>query len=174
MRMALIAALALGACSDNKAPEAANGVLPAGPVTNSNAVAADALPPGIRAIIDKEVPGMIVGEVDRKEREGRIYYDVEGTRPDASEVELDILQEGETFRLVEIQRDVAWADAPQAARDAAAAKSGAFAPERVIESRQMDGSTIYELFAPGKPGEPAMEVRMRGGRAEVLGERWAH
>ncbi len=171
-KLAIGMALAASGCSDGGEP--ANGVLPAGPVTNASQVAADAVPAELRALAEKTVPGITIAEAERKEREGRIYYDVEGTRPDGSEVELDMLQEGAAWRVVEIQRDIAWSEAPQAARAAATAKPGAFAPERVIESRQEDGSVIYELFAPGRKDEPAMEVRMQGGKAEVLGERWAH
>lgn len=176
---AITLALALGSCGEapgdsNAIAPVGNGVLPEGPVTEASDVAAADLPPALRALVEREVPGMTIDEAERKEREGRVYYDVEGRRADGSEVELDVLQEGETFRVVEIQRDIAWNDAPEAARAAAAAKPGAFAPERVIESRQTDGSVIYELFAPGRKDEPAMEVRIRDGKAEVLGERWAH
>lgn len=176
MRILLVTALALAGCSGGGGNVAApdNGVLAPGPVTNSEEVAPAALPAELAALVERTVPGMKVAEAERKEREGRVYYDVEGTRPDGSEVELDILQEGAAFRVVEIQRDIAWAAAPAEARAAAAAKPGSFAPERVIESTQPDGSVIYELFAPGKPAEPAMEVRLAGGKAEVLGERWAH
>mgnify|MGYP000153282304 CR=1 FL=1 len=46
---------------------------------------------------------------------------------------------------------------------------------RVIESKQAeDGSVIYELFADGQPADPAMEVRVLDGEAEVLAERWPH
>jgi hypothetical protein len=177
MRKWAIAALAaaLPACSAGEGGNgSANGVLAPGPATLATEVAADALPAALRALIERSVPGMRIEEAERKERAGRVYYDVEGRRADGSEVELDILQEGDGFRLVEIQRDIAWTGAPAAARAAAAAEPGAFEPARVIESTQTDGSVIYELFAPGRAGEPAMEVRMRGGRAEVLRERWAH
>jgi len=168
-------ALALSACSAGEDGNGtANGVLPKGPETEATRVAADALPEALRALVLRTVPGMTIEDTERKQREGRVYYDVEGRRADGSEVELDILQEGEVFRVVEIQRDIAWADAPDAARAAAAARPDAFAPARVIESTQTDGSVIYELFAPGRAAEPAMEVRMRDGRAEVLSERWAH
>jgi hypothetical protein len=153
---------------------ASNGVLPAGPATNSSSVAADALPAALRAVAEKSVPGMIITEAERKEREGRVYYDVEGRRPDGGEVELDVLQDGANYKLVEIQRDIAWSDAPQAAQAAAKAQKGAFEPERVIESTQTDGTIIYELFAPGRKAEPAMEVKMAGGKAEVLTQRWEH
>jgi hypothetical protein len=174
MRKIGIAALALVAACTEQPEGPANGVLPPGPSTNASAIEAAALPPGVRAIVDRHVPGMVVAEAERKEREGRVYYDVEGKRPDGSEVELDVLQEGDRFTLVEIQRDLAWADAPADARTAAARAPDAFAPERVIESTQADGSIVYELFAPGKPAEPAMEVQVRGGKAEVLAKRSAH
>lgn len=166
---------ALAGCGESKEPAPANGVLPTGPVTNSSPVDAAALPPELRTLVEQTVPGMIVDEVDRKEREDRIYFDIEGKRPDGSEVELDVLQEGTRFRVVEIQRDLAWDQAPPAVIAAAKAAPGSFTPERVIESKQTgDGSVIYELFAPGRRDEPAMEIRVRDGKAEVLGERWAH
>lgn len=178
----LILAAALAGCSggeDTPPPAAnesvaANGVLAAGPATNISEVSADALPPELAALIQKTVPGMTVDEAERKEREGRIYFDVEGKRPDGSEVELDVLQEGSTFRVVEIQRDIAWNQAPAPVLATARAAPGYFEPERVIESRQTDGSTIYELFAPGRRDEPTIEVRLRDGKAELLTERWDH
>ena len=57
---------------------------------------------------------------------------------------------------------------PDDARAAFAAKADSFVPVRVIEGVQEDGSVIYELFAEGKPGEPAAEVAVRDGVAEVL------
>jgi hypothetical protein len=173
MRRTLPLILALGACS-SESEQAANAVLPQGPSTNISEVSAAALPADLAALVQRSVPGMTVDEAERKEREGRVYYDIEGKRPDGSAVELDVLQEGGAWRLVEIQRDVAWKDAPATVLAAAKATKDAFEPERVIESTQTDGAVIYELFAPGREAEPAMEIRLRGGKAEVLGERWAH
>lgn len=172
---AAAAALFAAACSDAPADEVpANGVLGAGPETNIADVAAADLPVPLTDLIERTVPGMQVAEAERKEREGRTYYDVEGTRPDGSEVELDIIQEGQTFRVVEIQRDIAFADAPAPVTTAARAAPGFFEPERVIESKQTDGTVIYELFAPGRSDEPAMEVSFKDGKAALLTERWAH
>ncbi|NML07327.1 hypothetical protein [Sphingomonas sp. G-3-2-10] len=176
-RFIIVAGLAVAACNGPEtANEAAadNGVLAAGPITNIDAVAAVNLPAGLAPVIEAAVPGMKVNEAERKEREGRVYYDVEGTKPDGSEIEIDIIEEKGAFRVVEIQRDIAWKDAPLIAQAAAKAKTGVFAPARVIESTQTDGSVIYELFKPGEPKEPAMEVRVKDGKAEVLTERWAH
>lgn len=175
----LALALAAGGCSRDDADQAAgnaagNGVLAAGPVTNVSNVASEALPGKLAALAEKHVPGITIDEAERKEREGRVYYDIEGRRLDGSLVELDVLQEGANYKLVEIQRDIPWADAPAAAQAAAKAQKGAFVPERVIESTQTDGTIIYELFAPGRKAEPAMEVRLAGGKAEVLTKRWEH
>lgn len=175
---ALLLAAALAGCSGGAPAEPNqtqdNGVLPPGPATNSSEIAADALPRALTEVVQRTVPGMRIAEAERKEREGRVYYDIEGTRPDGSEIELDILQEGESFRLVEVQRDLKWDAVPAAAQAAAKARPDAFTPARVIESTQPDGAIVYELFAPGKPGEPAMEVQVKDGKAEVRGTRSAH
>lgn len=162
-------------CNDNRqsaeqaAPTKSSGI----PTTVSDIDAAD-LPPELVSLVKSEVPDMQIEDAERKEREDRVYYDVEGRRADGSEVELDILQEGSNFKVVEIQRDIAWSEAPQAARDAAAGAQNKFEPVRVIESKQTDGSVIYELFTDGAPEKPALEVRLVEGKAEILEEEWPH
>ena len=103
-----------------------------------------------------------------------VFYDVEGTRPDGGEVELDMLEEAGGYRVVEVQRDLAWDAVPADARAVAEAAPDMFEPARVIESRQEDGTVIYELFAAGKPDEPAAEIAVRDGKAEMLAERWKY
>jgi hypothetical protein len=177
-------ALALAAAACSQAPEAANtaenvadnGVLAAGPETAITNVTDSELPAGLAELVEATVPGMKIGEAERKERDGRVYYDVEGTNADGSEVEIDVLQQPDgRLVAVEVQRDIDWATAPAPIRAAAAAKADAFTPERVIESRQVeDGAVIYELFKPGQKAEPAMEVKWQGGKAEVLTQRAIH
>ena len=99
---------------------------------------------------------------------------MEGARPDGSEVELDVLNENGEYKVVEIQRDIPWSEAPEEARTAAASSSRPFEPVRVIESKQTDGAVIYELFTEGAPEKPALEVRVVDGKAEVLKEEWPH
>ena len=132
------------------------------------------LPPELVSVVTGAVPGMQIEGAERKERDDRVYFDVEGKRADGSEVELDVLQEGNTYKVVEIQRDISWSEAPEIARTAAAASEKVFEPVRVIESTQTDGSVIYELFAEGAPKKPALEVRVTDGKAEVLKEEWLH
>lgn len=133
------------------------------------------VPDDVRAAALAVRPGMTITEAELKEREGRRYYDVEGTMPDGAEIELDMLETPQGWQVVEIQRDIVWADAPDSVRAAAAAKRPGFVPVRVIESAQADGSAvIYELFAEGQPATPALEVIVKDGQASVLTEAWPH
>ncbi len=180
--LALAAFVSLTACdsgkpgADTAAPAAAPAASePSGGIpTTVTEVDVATLPAELRAVVNTAIPGMQIAEVEKKEREGRVYYDVEGKRADGSEVELDVLQEGAGYQIVEIQRDIPWGDAPQIARDAAKAGGLDFEPVRVIESTQTDGSVIFELFSEGKPDKPSKEVRVADGKAEVLTEEWKH
>ncbi|MBW3618547.1 MAG: hypothetical protein KY446_12555 [Proteobacteria bacterium] len=133
--------------------------------------AAAGLPPAVVAAVRAAQPDFTIAEAELKLRDGRRYYDVEGRLPDGSEIELDLLESDGAWAVVEIQRDIAWADAPQPVR-AAAAAGRAVNPVRVIESRQTDGRVIYELFAPGRPAAPALEVMFDRGEASVLTHTW--
>ncbi|ESQ76807.1 hypothetical protein [Asticcacaulis sp. AC402] len=172
------AGLVLAGCTNEKpaevasASEVAEMSAPAGDII-TDMTAAD-LPPGVTATVLKAIPGMTISAAKRKERDGRVYYDVEGKRPDGSDVELDLLQDGAAFKVVEIQRDIAWADAPADVRAAAKASAKTVTPVRVIESKESDGSVIYELFADGKPAKPSLEIRVKDGKPEVLTEEWPH
>lgn len=172
---------ALAACSPDpvsdpsagqQAEQPADGTLEAGPEAVISEVEANAIPDGVRAAALAKIEGMNIVEAERKERDGKVFYDVEGTRPDGSEVELDMLEENGTYTVVEVQRDMDWADVPQTAR--AAAPRTLFTPVRVIESIQNDGTIIYELFEDGKPKEPAAEISLKDGAAKMLTERWKY
>ena len=170
-------ALVLAGCSEaesDTADGADSAILEDGPEAVITELGADEIPEGARAAALEAVPGMQFAGAERKERDGMVFFDVEGTRADGSEVELDMLVEDGVFRVVEIQRDLAWADVPAPARAAAEAAPDMFTPVRVIESVQEDGAVIYELFREGQPGEPAAEVKLADGKAEMLTERWAY
>ena len=172
---------AIAACSptSDSGNEDGNGessaLLGDAPETVSSSIRGDAIPEGIRAAAEARIPGMTIDEVEKKEREGNTFFDVEGARPDGSEVELDMLQgEDGSFTVVEVQRDLDWSDVPENARAAADNVEGMFTPVRVIESIQNDGTVIYELFADGKPEAPSAEVSVKDGEAEMLTERWEY
>ena len=145
-----------------------------GPKTKITEVAPKDLPPAVVKVVKAAAPTMTIKEAELKEREDRRYYDVEGVMPDGSEIEFDLLEKNGAWEIVETQRDVAWASAPKIVHDTAAASGKAINPVRVIESTQADGMVIYELFAPGKPDEPSMEVSLKDGKAKVLEEVWPH
>lgn len=170
MRLPLLAALlGLAACTQAPAPA------PVDAPDAIEAVDAASVPPEVLAAAQAALPGFTMTEAERKEREGRVYFDVEGVRADGGEAEIDVLQTPEGWRAVEIQRDIPWADAPAAVRSAAAGAQGAFTPVRVIESLQVeDGAMIYELFAEGRPEAPAMEVRVADGQTNVMTEANPH
>jgi hypothetical protein len=160
---ALLCAAALAACAAPREEV----------VTEITPTAAADIPPAVLTAVRAAMPGITVAEAELKVREGRRYYDVEGRMPDGSEIELDLLETNGAWAVVEIQRDIEWAQAPAAVRAAAAARR-AVSPVRVIESRQTDGRIIYELFAPGRPATPALEVMWDGRTAAVLAETWPH
>ena len=137
-------------------------------------IAPSALPASVATVIAAERDDFTVQEVLKKVRDGRTYYDVEGELADGSELEFDVLMDGEAAQIVEIQRDLDWSAVPEAVRAAGLEASGDVEPVRIIESIQTDGAIIYELFAEGKPADPAYEVRVRGGEVELLTERWEH
>src|SRR3712207_6112521 len=166
----LAAVYSLAACSpEAPAPGAASK---AGKVEASGKVDVPLaqVPPEVLAVAKAEQPGFTPAEAEAETREGRRYFDVEGTLADGSEVEFDIMEEGGRWRVVETQRDIDFSAAPEPVRAAAAAHEAALAPSRVIESDQGDGVTIYELYAPegGNPQGRKVEVKLEGGKAEIL------
>lgn len=137
-------------------------------------IAPSALPASVVEAIAAERPGFKAEEVEKKVRDGRTYYDVEGELPDGAEIEFDVLMDGDAAQIVEIQRDLEWMAVPEEVRTIALQASDSAIPVRTIESTQTDGSVIYEFFADGQPADPAWEVRVHSGNAELLTERWKH
>jgi hypothetical protein len=155
MKRSLFAvALALGACTPPASETEA-----AAPETT----AASPIDPAIAAVVEGAMPGVTItsGAAD-----GAGEYEVTGLLG-GQEYEFDL--RGPDWRVVEIQRDIAWGDAPSPVRDLVATAPNGFLPERVIESRQpADGSVVYELFGPGAPDAPTMEVRFLDGQAAIV------
>ena len=162
---------ALAACSQPQSSEPADAPA-AAPATAITPTAAADIPEAVRTAVLAARPGMTIAEAELKEREGRRYYDVEGT-VDGAEIELDLLETPQGWQVVEIQRDLAWSAVPADVHAAAGQARASFVPVRIIESVQAaDGAVIYELFADGQPATPALEGRVKDGRTEVLQEVW--
>jgi len=120
--------------------------------------------------------GFTIREAEAETRDGRSYYDLGGTLPDGTEIEFDVMQEGEQWRVVETQRDVALAETPQPVRAALTGHDAAFTPTRIIESVQADGVVIYELYGPdgSDPQGRKIEVKWDGKSADLLTREWKH
>ncbi len=155
-------------------PTVAACARPTMPVVDTVNLTLEQIPANIRELVAETDPDFTIIEVQKKVRDGRTYYDVEGLRADGHELEFDIMITSTGPVIIEIQQDIDWNDAPVGVRTAANDVSPGLAPVRVIESRQTDGSIIFELFAPGAPSDPAMEVQWSDGLATVLSERWPH
>lgn len=137
-------------------------------------IAPDDLPASVSAAIAAERPNFTAVEILKKVRSGRVYYDVEGELTDGSEIEFDVLMDGDAAQIVEIQRDLDWAAVPEEVRQVALSAGNGVVPVRTIESTQTDGSVIYEFFVTNRPEDPAYEIRTYEGAVELLSERWMH
>lgn len=168
------ATMLLSACG----PGEGNGVAENTSVASSGKLAADLeqVPPGVLEAALAAEPNLQVKEAEAETRDGRRYFDVGGTLPDGSEIELDMMEENGRWSVVETQRDIAFSAAPAGVREASAVHDKTFQPTRVIESKQQGGLTIYELFGPagGDPQGRKVEVKWDGREAEVLAKEWAH
>lgn len=162
--------------ANDSAALAPNGARDAVAANGKTDVPLEQVPIEVLAAARAARPGFTATEAESETRDGRRYFDVGGTLPDGSEVEFDIMEERGRWRVVETQRDIAFAAAPEPVRRAAAGHDSAFVPSRVIESRQADGLVIFELFGPrgGNPQGRKVEIRWDGRAAEVLRQEWAH
>jgi hypothetical protein len=175
--MLLTMLLGTGACGSSAEQEAPKAAA-------EGKVSTSGKDPTALANVPKEVldaaraaqPTMRFTEAEAEVRDGRNYYDVAGTLPDGSEIELDMLQKPEGWTVVETQRDIAFSAAPEQVRSTSAKLDAEFVPTRVIESRQADDIVIYELFGPanGDPQGRKLEIKWNGSTAEPLTKEWAH
>ena len=134
------------------------------------------VPPEVIAAAMASQPDLRLESAEAETRDGRRYFDLAGTKPDGSEVELDIVQEDGRWRVVEIQRDVKFTTVPEPVQKAAHQADPSISPSRVIESKQEDGVIIYEIYSPqgGDAQGRKLEVRWDGSQASVLTQEWAH
>ncbi|WP_052208523.1 hypothetical protein [Croceibacterium mercuriale] len=172
--------LAAGACSPTDTAEREDGAAAARPAavgsvatSGKTDVPVAGVPAPVLAAARAAREGVTITEAEAETRDGRRYFDIGGTLPDGTEIEFDIMDDGGTWRVVETQRDIAFAAVPEPVRTA---HSAGFTPGRVIESTQADGIVIFELFGEegGNPEGRKVEIKWDGRRAEVLQEEWAH
>jgi hypothetical protein len=173
----LLSVVLLAACSgEAAAPEVkrtGKKVVTSGKVE----VGVSEVPPPVLAAAQAAQPGFQPAEAEAETRDGRRYFDLGGKTADGAEIEFDIMEEGGQWRVVEVQRDIAFAAVPPQVRSAAAQHDPDLVPNRVIESRQADSNlTLYELYgaAVNDAAPVKVEVKWDGRTADVLDEEWAH
>lgn len=135
----------------------------------------DTLPPEVLAVAKASQPDLNVSEAEYETRDGNEYYDVGGTLPDGSELELDMTKIDGTWTVVETQRDIGIATVPDAVSEALLGEFPGWSPDRIIESDQGGGVIVYEFFGKDDGGEDTkIEVKLEGDQAELLVDEWAH
>lgn len=133
------------------------------------------LPQDIVTLINEKQPDFRYEEIQKKIRDGRIYYDVEGLIEDDSELEFDVLMTLNGPEIVEIQRDVLTLDMPASVQlELRNINKDQLIVSRIIESTQTDDSIIYEIFVEGNKTDPRFEIMLKDGKASLLQERWKH
>lgn len=138
-------------------------------------MAIDGLPDDVRAAALAASPGFTITEVEHETRDGKEYYDVGGLLADGSERELDITRIDGAWTVVEFQRDIGMDLVPEDVAAVLEAGVPGWAPTRIIEADQGDGTIIYEFFGPGSGEElDKHEVKWTDGEAELLVDEWVH
>lgn len=175
-----LALVLLGACGGPEPPaaeiEGATATQPPAAVNSSGKIGAELadVPAEVLDAAEQARPAMTILGAEYETRDGREYYDVAGTMPDGSEVELDMTRVEGTWTVVEIQRDIAHGQVPADVAATLALAAPGWEPARIIESDQGDGTVIYEFFGPGTDDPVKHEVKWADGSAELLTEEWAH
>lgn len=137
--------------------------------------ALDAMPAEVVAAALAARPELSITEAEYETRDGNEYYDVGGTLPDGSELELDMTMINGAWTVVEFQRDIGMDLVPEGVAAVLTGGLPGWMPTRIIESDQGDGTVIYEFFAPAAGGElEKHEVKWTDGEAELLVDEWAH
>jgi len=164
--------LAAGACGQEQAAPAQE----IGASLNDKVdVAIKDAPKDVLAVAKAARPNIAFTEAEREVKNDTIYYDIGGVDGNGDEIELDIMQDGDGWRVVEIQRDISLDQTPEAVRDALFANAPDVKPARIIESDQGDGVIIYEFYTVADDGtEQKFEIKLEGENAEFLTEEWVH
>lgn len=137
--------------------------------------ALDGLPQEVLEAALAARPELSISEAEYETRDGNEYYDVGGTLPDGSELELDMTRVDGVWTVVEFQRDIGMDLVPAEVAAALAAGVPGWTPTRIIESDQGNGTVIYEFFGPGiDEALEKHEVEWTNESAELLVDEWAH
>lgn len=145
------------------------------PGENKDSLSIADVPSDVLALARSARPDLNFEAADMDIRNGIQYYDVEGTNAQGEEIELDIMQDGQSWKIVEIQRDLEFADIPEDVRTVYDAHVSA-KPARIIESDQDNGMIIYEFYVlnANATKQEKHEIMLEDGHAKYLDEEWKH
>lgn len=118
-------------------------------------------------------PDFIAKEVEKEFKHGKHYLDVEGVDKNGEEIEFDMLMTGDTWQVVEIQKDLSYSELPQNVVNVYQSKLSN-EPDRIIESKQMTGIVIYEFYLLKDNTTDKHEIKVEGDIASFLDEEWQH
>ena len=135
----------------------------------------DAVPAEVMAVARAAQPELDISEAEYETRDGNEYYDVGGTLPDGSELELDMTKIDGAWTVVETQRDIGMELVPGRVGELLSGKFPEWQPERIIESDQGDGVIVYEFFGKTESGaDTKIEIKWVESQAELLIDEWVH
>ena len=169
----IVATILLAGCNQQETPQFPEGRKVE--ATGKQETALESIPADVLAAARAARPDLDISEGEYEQRNGREYYDVGGTLPDGSELELDMTLVDGAWTVVEVQRDIGIDAVPAPVRSVLESALADWTPQRIIESDQGDGVIIYEFFGPGASGETQkVEVKLADGVAELLTDEWEH
>ena len=129
------------------------------------------VPPAVLAAAQAARPDLSFREAEQEVRAGRVYFDLGGIDQAGAPWELDIMQDGDGWTVVEIQRDIREEALPPSVAAIVSGWRPSFASVRIIESTQADGRIVYEFFdAEGRK----REILLADGQATILEQEWVH
>ena len=133
------------------------------------------IPKSVIKKLEQHSPGFIAQEADVESKKGERYMDIEGKLPDGTEIEFDLILEGDKWTIVEIQRDIEANTTPKNVLAELNKGAPGFKIDRIIESDQGNGVIIYEFYSAQKNQKTLKkEVKLEGGKAELLKKEWKH
>ena len=117
-----------------------------------------------------------IQEVEKKYKHDHVYLDVEGKDANGNEIEFDMLQDGERWQIVEVQRDMTLEDLPFAVKTLIKKQENSDQVRRIIESKQYGTDiTIYEFYLVAENGtESRKEIKSENDEVVLLDEEWKH
>lgn len=135
-----------------------------------------AIPTSALTAIKSIAPNFAIQEVEKEYKHDHVYLDVEGKDAKGNEIEFDMLQDGEHWKIVEVQRDMTMEDLPSAVKTLIKKQENSDQVRRIIESKQYGTDiTIYEFYLVAENGtESRKEIKSENGEVVLLDEEWKH